>query len=392
MQIMVDHRTRTVHFGSDLTGSQSYNAMEGPHLQDMPSEQVRQQMMLMLEVLDKSLKIINPDKIKVENNQLRNKIVEAYHNSKVRTHQQILSRQKIIEERKEYLEKVSNYKQAEEEAKARAAVAEQQRLEEERLEQERKKREVERAQDIINEMKRKDIEMRVTQIAQTEIGKKVLSKMDEKELATLDTDAMMVLQVKELENEKRQLISRLKNQEKKVDHLERAKRKEEIPLIKDAMVKDEEEDRVIWKNKEEERIKAAISEREESVKTRDRLTRMKEDKNAFMEKLLRERREVFDQKLSDFNAMVEEQRAVRLEERKEARKEERRQKWLREQEEERQRKRDEELKREREEKERLERERAEKEREEYEKRQAQLEVIEAKVIFFFSLMFELVHN
>merc|ERR1711976_1158837 len=99
------------------------------------------------------------------------------------------------------------------------------------------------------------------------------------------------------------------------------------------MVKDEEEDRVIWKNKEEERIKAAISEREESVKTRDKLTRMKEDKNAFMEKLLRERREVFDQKLSDFNAMVEEQRAVRLEERKEARKDERRQKWLREQEE-----------------------------------------------------------
>ena len=30
-------------------------------------------------------------------------------------------------------------------------------------------------------MKRKDIEMRVTQIAQAEIGKKVLSKMDEKE-------------------------------------------------------------------------------------------------------------------------------------------------------------------------------------------------------------------
>ena len=33
MQITVDHRTRTVHFGSDMTGAQSYNAMEGPHLQ-----------------------------------------------------------------------------------------------------------------------------------------------------------------------------------------------------------------------------------------------------------------------------------------------------------------------------------------------------------------------
>ena len=41
-------------------------------------------------------------------------------------------------------------------------------------------------------------------------------------------------QVEELENEKRQLIARLKSQEKRVDHLERAKRKEEIPLLLEA--------------------------------------------------------------------------------------------------------------------------------------------------------------
>jgi translation initiation factor 3 subunit A len=73
MQIRVDHRTRTVHFGSDLSGAQSYNNMEGPHLQDMPSEQIRQQLMQMLEVLDKSLTTIHPDKIKIENNALRQK-------------------------------------------------------------------------------------------------------------------------------------------------------------------------------------------------------------------------------------------------------------------------------------------------------------------------------
>merc|ERR1712156_1030530 len=87
------------------------------------------------------------------------------------------------------------------------------------------------------------------QIAQTEIGKKVISKMDEKELAELDTEQIMIKQVEELENEKRQLVARLKAQEKKVDHLERAKRKEEIPLIVDSMKQDEEEDKVIWKNK-----------------------------------------------------------------------------------------------------------------------------------------------
>ena len=115
----------------------------------------------------------------------------------------------------------------------------------------------------------------------------------------------MIKQVEELENEKRQLVARLKAQEKKVDHLERAKRKEEIPVIKEAMKKDEEEDKIIWKNKEEERIKVAIADREEAVKTRDRLARMKEDKNAFMEKLLKERREDFENLLSDFKKSVD---------------------------------------------------------------------------------------
>ncbi len=38
-----------------------------------------------------------------------------------------------------------------------------------------------------------------------------------------------------MENEKRQLIAKLKAQEKRVDHLERAKRKEEIPLLMEAI-------------------------------------------------------------------------------------------------------------------------------------------------------------
>ncbi len=313
MQIRVDHRTRTVHFGSDLAGAQSYNNMEGPHLQDMPSEQIRQQLMQMMEVLDKGLKTIHPDKIKIENNALRQKIVEAYHSSKARDHVRLLGRHKIIEERKEYLEKLNIHREAEEARIAEAALRKQQKLEEERLKQEREERERQRAQEQLREIQKKHIEEKMQQIAQTEIGKKVISKMDEKELAVLDTEAIMIKQVEELENEKRQLNARLKAQEKKVDHLERAKRKEEIPLIKEAMVKDEAEDEIIWKNKEEERIKTAIIDREEAVKTRDRLSRMKEDKNKFMDQLLKERKTLFDQKLGDFNKLVEEQKAKRLE-------------------------------------------------------------------------------
>ena len=80
----------------------------------MPSEQIRTQLIRMLEVLDKSRKTIHPEEKKIENAKLRTKIVEAYHSSKQRDHQRILARHKIIEERKEYLEKLSMHREAEE--------------------------------------------------------------------------------------------------------------------------------------------------------------------------------------------------------------------------------------------------------------------------------------
>ena len=39
-QVRVDHRSKTVHFGTELAEAQSVTENEGPHLQDMPSEQV----------------------------------------------------------------------------------------------------------------------------------------------------------------------------------------------------------------------------------------------------------------------------------------------------------------------------------------------------------------
>ena len=135
------------------------------------------------------------------------------------------------------MEKLNIHREDEEKRKAEDALREQQKLEEERLKQEREERQRQRDQEQLAEIQKKHIMEKLETIAQTEIGKTVIAKMDEKELASLDTEAIMIKQVEELENQKRQLIARLKAQEKKVDHLERAKRKEEIPLIQKDMIK-----------------------------------------------------------------------------------------------------------------------------------------------------------
>merc|ERR1712043_73961 len=224
-------------------------------------------------------------------------------------------------------------------------MGEKQRQEKARLEQERDEMEKARMKEKLAEIQQQHIKEKVQQIMQTEIGKKVLDKMDEKALAELDTDTIMIEQVKELENEKRLLVARLKAQEKKMDHMERAKRKQEIPILNDAIKKDLEDDTILWKQKEKDRIAQSIKDREEAVATRDRMARMKEDKDNFMATLLTQRKATFEKKLKEYNKTLEEQRAIRLEERKYQRKEERRSKYIREKEEEEQRRRDEELKR-----------------------------------------------
>merc|ERR1719427_2330393 len=111
MQVRLDHRTGSVNFGTDLSEAQRTDLTEGPNIQAMPSEQVRTQLMTMMSVLEKSLVTIHPDRNKIENAELRQRIVDAYHQSKVRDHQRLLARHKIIEERKEWLEKYNTAQQ-----------------------------------------------------------------------------------------------------------------------------------------------------------------------------------------------------------------------------------------------------------------------------------------
>merc|ERR1712109_312450 len=202
--------------------------------------------------------------------------------------------------------------------------------------------------------------------------------MPAEEIAKMDADEIMAKQVEELEKEKKELQVRLKAQEKKVDHLERAKRLEEIPLLKLQFEEFKEDAKVVWEEQEKDRIEGEKKQRASDVENRNRLVRMKTDKEKYLESLLKERKNIFEKKIAEFDQKVAEERKTRLERRKEERIEERRRKWMREKEEEEQRRRDELAIKEREEREAREAIEKQREKEEYEKKKAELEEIERK--------------
>merc|ERR1712241_1381417 len=139
---------------------------------------------------------------------------------------------------------------------------ERQKLEEaQRLARERDEREKQRKENEILEIQARHRKDKISQLAITEIGKKVLEGMKEDEIAKLDADAILERQVQELEKEKRELGVRLKKQEKNVDHIERAKRQEEIPLLKLQFDEFKEEAKQVWEEQEKERIELEEAQR-----------------------------------------------------------------------------------------------------------------------------------
>merc|ERR1739844_858331 len=116
------------------------------------------------------------------------------------------------------------------------------------LEKEREERDKRRKEEEIKDIQMKHTKDKLAQLASTDIGKKVLDKMDAEEIEKLDADEIMAKQVEELEKEKKELQIRLKSQEKKVDHFQRAKRLEEIPLLKLQFEELKEEAKVVWED------------------------------------------------------------------------------------------------------------------------------------------------
>jgi len=367
MQIRIDHQKRCVHFGTDLTESQREDHSDGPTLQSMPSEQIRSQLVNMSVVLHRAIAAIYPDRKKAEREKLRTQMVEHYHDIKDREHQRILQRQKIIEDRKEFIERMNIAREEEELRRQEEAQKLQAQAEKIRLEQEIEERERIRHKNEIQAIKEKSLKEKMQQISQTSHGKKMLMKLDEEGLKKLDAEQIAAKETEELIKERKEHQSKLKSQEKKVDYFERAKRLDEIPLIEKFLSEKQVQDKEFWEKREANRIEKAIAERKIHVAQKERLSRMLEDKDIFISRLRQERASLFVEKVKKFDQMLEEERKKRLAQRIVQRREDRRKKWLQEKEDEKKRQ-EEEIRKAKEEEERIELEKRRKEREVEEER------------------------
>ncbi|XP_064465879.1 eukaryotic translation initiation factor 3 subunit A-like [Ornithodoros turicata] len=333
LQVRIDHSRHCLHFGSELSVSQREEVIEGPHLQGMPSEQIRCQLVKLYSVLQRSVHLIRPEQIKESTKELKMHIIDAYRLVFKKEHKKILERQQIIEARKELLETLTIQREEEERKQIEERQQKLREAEEERIVREAEERAKQRSQREQDEMKKKVVLEKIELLRKTDIGARIFEGLEEKELERLDPEEILNRQVEQLDRERKEMQMKLKKQERKVDYMERAKRIEEIPLLQEAYEKFKVEDEKFWQQKEEERIKLLIQERELALQHKKRMLRMKEDKENFLNKLTADRYSVYKEKRRVFEKHLEEERTQRLAERKAARKESRREKYVTEKEE-----------------------------------------------------------
>lgn len=338
LQVRINHQTKSLHFGNDLYVAQKEDLPEGPHIQSMPSEQIRNQLITMSGALQQAQELIYGGENKKVRDKLSNSIADVYRQTCVAHHANLLKRKQLIEEQKEMYERIAS---------------EREQAEKEEKEKRQKQEERERMLTSTNNMKNlKDSLFK---------GDRLGLDLNDDELMN-EKDDEVKQQIEKAKRELKELTERLKKEEKKFDHVVRACYEVEIPM----RIKLGEEDAVnrkkFWEEKEVERIEDLKKEQQIQAENRERLLRMVVDKDAFEKIIHSARKEEYEKRLAEFSAKLTAARELKLSERKEKRKVERRTAYFKEIEDRKKREEDEKRMKEDEERRRKQEEQAEKQR------------------------------
>lgn len=214
-----------------------------------------------------TMQYLNPAPIISRSDAFAAAIAQAEEERKTAQH-----RRAVVIKRRELLEE-ANIRRVKEESTAKAEKAKQLLEETTRKEKEyARQAEKDRLQKEMETTRREEAK----KLAESLAAKGAL-KVDMKEIEDLDSNQVLALQVQHLEKEKREMADRLRIVGKRVDHLERAMRKEERPLLADDYTRQKENDKVAHEQANKVAREEAIARQAAEKGLKERLGRMLSD-------------------------------------------------------------------------------------------------------------------
>ncbi|KNE56156.1 hypothetical protein AMAG_17877 [Allomyces macrogynus ATCC 38327] len=223
-------------------------------------------------------------------------------------HRAALERQAVLEQKKEALEQIQQRKAKEE------ALARQKKMQEERealqrkIAEETKQRELER-------LKKEQEEIRKAEARKIAEALKVKSGVTiaDEDLDAMDTTAIFALQAEQIKKEKEALETKMAQVVKRQDFLERAMRKEEIPLLEKAREEQKVQDRKAFDEARKLAVKEAKERHATAVTIKHRVLRMMGDYQTLRDKLAKEHEEQIAREQEEAERKIEAAKAKRRE-------------------------------------------------------------------------------
>jgi translation initiation factor 3 subunit A len=133
----------------------------------------------------------------------------------------------------------------------------------------------------------------------------------EKDIDKYDTSKLVRLQVEQLDKEKRDLSERLRVLHKRIDHLERAYRKEEAPLLAEDYERQQKEDRITHGKNVKAMLAAAKQKHSDDLDAKKRLARMTPDYQARRKEIAGKREEEFQSRRAESQRLMETEKQAR---------------------------------------------------------------------------------
>lgn len=303
LSIRIDHSTGILTFDSDVfssakamhpgsgAGSAEADASSVQRLQSTPAEIVRSQLSRLSKALYIAAQYVDPT-FNEQRQKARLAALQRAEAGAEKEHVELLARRDLIQKKKETAANVQLARQREEEQKRRVRQQELQAAETERLAQETRDREERRLQAERKKVQREEAEKQLQELKKGVKGVD-LSELD---IDNLDTGKIRMLKLQALEKEKNEIGDKVRIAGKRIDHLERAYRKEEIKHLGRDYEMQREQDFKAWEDSKNETLNTAKEKHKQDVALKHRLSRLVSPYEQFKRAITEQRQAEFDKR------------------------------------------------------------------------------------------------
>ena len=301
LAIRVDHNAGVFTFDSDVfssakalhpgsvSGSADGENSSIQRLQRTPAEIVRSQLIRLAKTLFVTCQYVDPEYNEMRQHAKAAALARAATGAE-QEHQETLARRAIIEKKKELASDALQRKQKEEETRKRILAQQRQEAEAQRLAEEHRERELKRKKDEQDRIRRENNENEIRDLIKKGIN---VGDVDVKDL---DSNQVRLLRISQLEKEKNELFKHLRVTGKRIDHLERAFRKEELKLLPKDYEAQRQLDSAAYDSSRADSLKEAERKHKEDVALKHRLGRLLPAYERFHKDLKERRHDEFERR------------------------------------------------------------------------------------------------